>query len=151
MFKNLVLMNLVWQEQEAEISRLFPGFLLVCRGDFQKYWCKLRDLETCVLFIKVMQAFWNLESPKDGGVFTPTCLKACHFSCAKQWDCFQSKTQDTDRSTMQWCRFWCWAYQWLLLLIHSLQHSLVTAASLLGGSINISSFAAENSRRGFGS
>lgn len=31
-----------------------------------------------------MQAFWNLESPKDGGVFTPTCLKACHFSCAKQ-------------------------------------------------------------------
>lgn len=37
MFKNLVLINLVWQEQEAEFSRLFPGFLLIFKGDFQKY------------------------------------------------------------------------------------------------------------------
>lgn len=46
-------MYLVWQEQEAEISRLFPGFVLIFGGDFQKYlWKHLCDLEACILFSK---------------------------------------------------------------------------------------------------
>lgn len=111
MFNSLVLIHLVWQEQEAAISRLFPGFVLIFRGDFRKYLWKLPcDLEICMLFSKVMQAFWSLEPPETRCCLHPYELKGLLPLLSPKApvlvvlpDYFQLKTQDMDSSITQRC------------------------------------------------
>lgn len=71
----------MWQEQEAEVSRLKPTVWIVFRDDFQEYlWKRLCDLKPCILFSKLLQAFQSLQPT----IFTPTSLRTWCHRCPKE-------------------------------------------------------------------